>query len=206
MRYVYFVLFFLSNHLSAQNSWPNRFTASLGAGDPLAFTSTSTYANSIQATNLTNVTKTFPVSFTLKAEYFLIPYLSVGVSFNHLKYRMAFDADLLNWDTDSTYTHHVVYGDGRTNATLRLNVLFANKEKFAVYAGFGAGLMLATYYTSYVEPNMTVWGRDSDEIPFNLELTAGFRAYPFKKNRHIGFYTELGLAQSWLQAGITYRG
>ena len=199
------ILCFLPFCLLGQAVKSPRFSVSVGGGLPLAYVTLNKYVERSGANNVSNIKDAgFPLSYTLKAEYSVLRNLSVGFAVNRFKYLREFDADIFNWDADSTFTHHFVNGNGRTNVTLRANVLLI-RETFAVYAGLGAGWMLADYYVDYTIPNMSSWGRDSDTIPFNIEWTVGYRMFPFKQSRSIGFFAEAGLAQSWLQLGLTWR-
>lgn len=206
MKQILSLLTLLSTIATMQAQY-SRVNLSFGTGLPLGYgtnVTDITDANG-QVHPVTNLVKTgYPLSLTAKAEVILTPYLAVAATINRFRYRMEYDAEYPNWDLDSTFVHHFVQENGRLNANLRLNFLL-DRDVYVLYGGIGAGVLLKEYYADYTVPNMTSWGRDSDPFPLNFELTAGARVFPILKLPYVGFFMEVGLAQSWLQGGLVVR-
>ncbi len=151
--------------------------------------------------HITNSERAKPV--TMKLEKFVFKFMSIGLNLNYSKYKLEYDADLTS--SSQTKRYHFVQQDGRLALNGRLNVGRA-KENYSWYFGLGLGLRLKDYYNFITTPNPPYdSGRDSDGIPVGAELSGGFRLFPFKKARGLGFYADAGLTQSLLQLGITFR-
>lgn len=89
------------------------------------------------------------------------------------------------------------------NIMLRANLHFYTNSYIDLYGGLGAGLRY-TFRKYYYTPHNTTQKPKTDIsspsfFPFTGELTFGFR---FKPIKYICLYSELGLTQSIVQAGI----
>lgn len=85
--------------------------------------------------------------------------------------------------------------------SLRYNVHFATGKKIDPYYGVGVGYKFNTYkyfsaYPDYVKPSTGAY------FPVSFETTIGLR-YLFSPD--LGFYTEVGLSKSLIQAGLVGR-
>jgi opacity protein-like surface antigen len=78
---------------------------------------------------------------------------------------------------------------------VRANYHFDSASKFDPYIGFGLGYRTRTYEEN--DPGLTI---GDSEFPLGLNLTLGTRYY-FTPN--FGVYTEIGLAKSLLQGGLS---
>ena len=100
------------------------------------------------------------------------------------------------------------------SSTLRLNFYFYNKPYFQFYMGIGI-----SYRMNIAESNSNMHAQYPETIkysrrlmggyinhaylfPIGGEVTFGFRGYFYK---NLGFYTELGLAKSFIQMGLCYK-
>lgn len=102
----------------------------------------------------------------------------------------------MNYTTYDEYTKEYQDDYYTTSSFLfRINYHPVVNEKTDFYFGAGIGYRYAQY-NEY---------RNNDVgaiFPIGFELTAGFRYYPIK---HIGLFTEVGLAKSLIQAGVVVK-
>jgi opacity protein-like surface antigen len=138
-----------------------------------------------------------PVYF--KYEHMISNKFGLGLNFayatNKIEYTNGFD--YYN-STAYIYTHKI---ERVTYSVLgHVNYHFTKSEKFDAYAGSGIGYRYAKWTYTSNDPYNT----DGDDIPnffpFGFEITIGGR-YLF--NKHFGAYTELGMAKSPFQIGLT---
>ena len=159
-------------------------------------------ASSDGQTTITSFSRPHPI--TIKFEHFISKHISMGINLNHYKYRIAWSANYENWDSKKVLPHQFVHQDGRTALIGRINV-GSTKPFHSWYFGLGFGFRLLDHYKETVSPTMSSWGRDSEGIPLGAELSGGYRFFPFKQSRELGFYADLGLTQALLQLGIVWR-
>jgi opacity protein-like surface antigen len=89
--------------------------------------------------------------------------------------------------------------------SLRTNFHYYTDDKWDAYVGAGIGYKKIKYSRTENPNNNTFLVDDktiTNRYPYSLEGTAGVRFFPIKM---VGFYAELGLAQSILQAGISVK-
>jgi hypothetical protein len=159
-------------------------------------------ASSDGQSSVTSFSRPHPV--TIKFEHFISKHFSIGINLNHYKYRIAWSANYENWDSRKVLPHQFVHQNGRTALIGRFNV-GSTKSFHSWYIGLGLGIRLQDHYKETVSPTISSWGRDSDGVPLGAELSGGYRFFPFKKSRELGFYVDLGITQALLQLGIVWR-
>lgn len=109
-----------------------------------------------------------------------VNYVSAGVSYTELPYEYKFTRSSLS-------------------ILARLNFHFGTSENLDPYFGIGAGYKQATFKFSSNDPNYT--GESFPGFsPFGFETTIGVRYY-FTPG--FGIYTELGIAKSVIQGGLS---
>jgi len=115
-------------------------------------------------------------------------------------------------DATYNYTDLYYFDDGQDNnnkwsvyrygakvkefsANLRLNYHFYNKKKWDLYAGAGMGYGAINVETYSTAPRPSFYLNYNFPKPLSFESTAGARYF---LNKHIGFYSEIGLGRSWV--------
>ena len=86
----------------------------------------------------------------------------------------------------------------KVSTIVRLNHHFYNTSKLDLYYGFGFGYRFKA--SSKTNTNILIFG--FDDFPYGFELTFGIRYY-FTKS--FGLFTEMGVAKSIVQTGITFK-
>jgi hypothetical protein len=136
----------------------------------------------------------------IKAEYALSDKIGLGLSVNYVSYKVEFNGTYID-NNFNTVTYKEGFKGSSLSALLRMNIHFATTEKLDPYWGFGAGYRSNSYtfYSDYAGAgSLTLSGG----IPFGFETTIGMR-YFFTPN--IGIYTEMGIAKSLVQLGLTIK-
>ena len=144
-----------------------------------------------------------PLPISIKLEHFINEFMSIGLNLNHYKYRIEWTANY-KYGGGALSKYNFVHQDGRTALVGRINIGKA-KPVYSWYVGLGLGWRLIDYHEEYVSPGITFWGRDGVGILWGAELSGGYRFFPFKKMPALGFYTDFGLTQSFLQLGVVLK-
>lgn len=101
--------------------------------------------------------------------------------------------------TTNTYKDEITY---KVNAvSVRFNRHWEVTDDFDVYFGFGGGPKWGKFESKSTNPDY-ISTEFNAPIPFAMELTMGARYY-FTQN--IGLYTEIGMARSFMQAGLSIK-
>lgn len=178
-----------------------RHTVSLGAGVPnmtvSLFNIFNNYNNNFSAKG------TGP--FHIKYENRFHPHMSVGLNINTASYDIRYVDDVLDTNKGKIVPNNVRIKGRNTAFNVRYNIHFLNPKNFSnfdCYFGIGMGIRVGKpvlsseyqYYTPSIKlPNFSVIG---------FETTIGMR-YFFTD--HIGLYTEIGVAKSIAQLGLSVR-
>lgn len=170
----------------------NYITAGYGFGS---------FIQSIQ-TEVEDVTSTYSTSATgpiyLKYERGLTGKFGIGIAVAFATF--GFDYTEKDASGTTTYSHETDYTTFSVLA--RMNWHFAEKEGFDPYIGIGLGYRDGNWTYKTNDPN------GSDEIgtnisfPFGFETTIGAR---IRLSGGLAAYTEIGLAKSVVQLGLTQR-
>lgn len=139
-----------------------------------------------------------------KFEYMVGKKVGLGINGAVLFSTHTFD---FNYSIDTMqYSTNVKYSRRAMSALIRVNYHFLNSERSDLYAGIGFGMR--QNFTKF-----TVNNNDDNAIaklasrvpttilPVGMDLTLGYRFYATPQ---LGFFTEIGLAKSIGQIGITY--
>ena len=189
-------------HGMAQGKLPAKHYVSAGAGFPNL---PRLYFNSV-SNSLENFEASGSGPFHLKYENRVSRWFGVGASVNYMSYKVTYISERA-FDTAAgrIVPNHVNISSSNTAINLRGNVHFINPEKHGkvdVYFGMGLGYKFGKPKLTATVPEST----PSIELPaytnIGFETTFGFRYYI---QDHVGFYTELGVAKSVIQAGATVR-
>ncbi|HEY1047388.1 MAG TPA: hypothetical protein VGF79_13160 [Bacteroidia bacterium] len=188
-------------HFLIANEIEQKHTISLGIGAPnmtvSLFNIFNNYNNNFSAKG------TGP--FHLKYENRIHPHMSIGLNINSASYDIRYVDNVLDTNKGTIVPNNVRIKGRNTAFNIRYNVHFLKPEnfpKFDCYFGLGLGMRFGkpvlsseySYYTPSLKlPNFSVIG---------LESTLGMR-YFFTD--HIGVYTEIGLAKSIVQLGLSGR-
>jgi len=136
----------------------------------------------------------------LKGEYMIEEKIGIGgvaayagnsISYNYL--------GILDSGATTTYEDKI----SRTTLSIlaRFNYYFVNSEKANIYAGVGTGYRIANWKYTFGDPDIDDSNNEIPNlVPLGFEFTFGAR-YFFTEN--IGIYTELGLAKSLFQVGLS---
>jgi hypothetical protein len=143
--------------------------------------------------------------YHLKYENRIYRWLGVGASINHMTYTVKYTENVLDTVNGNIVPSNITISSNNTALNLRANLHLMNPEKYDkvdIYFGIGIGykfgkLKIESSYQDY---------KPSIKLPslskLGLETTFGFRYFI---DKHIGFYTEIGLAKSVIQAGLCMR-
>jgi opacity protein-like surface antigen len=138
----------------------------------------------------------------VKGEYAMSDKVGLGANFAFIKNHAEYNFN--NPTTGNPYKATLDRTAFSVNG--RVNFHFANGDQIDPYFGVGAGFRSANWAIGDTDPDYT----PSDLADFNLgsntgigfETTFGIRYYPMPM---LGIYTEIGMAKSFLQLGLTYR-
>jgi opacity protein-like surface antigen len=141
----------------------------------------------------------------IKGEYAINKLIGVGLSINYSSVGASWNDTVTVQNGSSgnyytaTYDYKLTYSS--TSFNPRLNLHFANSEKFDAYWGIGLGFRTGKFK---ITSNNPVWegGKLNLSIPFGLESTLGMR-YFF--TNYLGLYSEFGLSRSLIQLGLVGR-
>jgi opacity protein-like surface antigen len=103
-----------------------------------------------------------------------------------------------NYKIDDNYQGNINFKN--TSVLGRINLHFANSEKFDAYWGAGLGYKFGRWKHTDNDPDTEVDGEIPSIIPFGFETTVGVR-YFFIPN--VGVYAELDIAKAPIQFGLT---
>ena len=178
------------------------FKVSLGIGSP----------NLVRYTTFFNVYKGQPGyetkslgPFHLKLEYRLKWWLGLGINVNYMSYGLsyidrAFDPNV------GAVDNKVRIRNTNTAVNLRSNFYFFNPEKRTtkseLYLGAGLGYKFGKFKVTSEYEEYTPKVTFNDLYKFGFEATCGYR-YNFSK--HLAVYSEIGVAKSIFQLGLTGR-
>ncbi|QHT66142.1 outer membrane beta-barrel protein [Rhodocytophaga rosea] len=126
-----------------------------------------------------------------KVEFAVSDKVGIGLNFAHI----GVDA---NYKMDDNYEGNINFKN--TSVLGRINLHFANSEKFDAYWGAGLGYRFGGWKHTDNDPNTVSDGEIPTMIPFGFETTVGVR-YFFIKN--LGVYAELGIAKAPIQFGLS---
>lgn len=141
----------------------------------------------------------------LKYEYNLNKHVLVGANFALAQGSM--DNYLYEWvqlnDSIGTYVSTKQYEFRFTNVSLNGRINFSTGgEKFAGYAGLGAGIRRSFHTYDYPGISRYDYRTDKDGFPVGFEITMGIQAALVE---NLGLYSEIGLAKSYFQFGVYYK-
>jgi len=187
-------------HTKVQGQVPGKNYVSIGAGFPNL---PRFFFNTLSSKDKFTSSGTGP--YHLKYENRVYSWLGLGVSINHMTYKVSYKENVLDTANGIIVPNQVEISNNNTAVNLRSNFHFINPEKYEhldVYMGLGFGyrfgkLRISSEYQGYT-PSIKLPGLSK----LGAEVTFGMR-YFIDKN--IGFYTELGIAKSIVQAGLTAR-
>jgi hypothetical protein len=136
----------------------------------------------------------------LKGEYAVSDGVGLGLNIAYITNKASYSFN--DPTTGDPYTASI----GRTAYSVlgRVNFHFANGDQIDPYFGLGAGYHSAQWKFEDNDPN---YDNDFSQvktslIPIGFETTFGIRYYPMPM---LGIYSEIGMAKSFLQLGVTYR-
>ena len=119
--------------------------------------------------NVTLLKKPYPIS--LKLEYFISEYVSLGLNLNHYRYRVEWTANYA-YGGSPVAKYNFIHQNGRTALIGRINI-GRTKLNYSWYIGLGGGWRLIDHYDEKVSPYLISWGRDSNGFPIGVELSGG---------------------------------
>ena len=204
-------LLLLSMTSFSQNSEPNsfcsgKFVFSVGYGFP-SLEESILGRNFHGGLNMTfDKTGYGPIHF--RGEYGLSDKIGIGVSINYDHFSGTLKGITQQIFPDGTIIRDT-YQKTITSLTglLRFNYHFATNQKLDPYFSIGAGFRLTKTDFTTDNPRGTsrdydIWVGNSELSPFPIgfEAVAGLRYYCTK---HIGIYSEMGIAKSIIQIGLT---
>jgi hypothetical protein len=144
-----------------------------------------------------------PVTFKIEAP--LADFYSIGLTINQINYQKIYDAMWKNYSSGKTEIHRFTHIQKRLSFILRNNFYLVKQDGFQFFMGLGVG---GAFYNQQHTVSPYAYEYDgSGETDFlrivALEASIGFRVYP--TNKSLGVMVELGLMQSALQVGLSYR-
>jgi hypothetical protein len=126
-----------------------------------------------------------------KVEFAVSDKIGIGLNVAHIGINA-------QYDIDNEYQGQIDWKN--TSVLGRINIHFANSEKFDAYWGAGLGYKFGSWKFSDNDPDSNIDGSIPTIIPFGFETTVGVR-YMFIKN--LGAYAELGIAKAPVQFGLS---
>lgn len=149
-----------------------------------------------------DVTSTYSTSATgpvyLKYEHALTGKFGIGVAVAYANF--GFDYTEKDASGTTTYSHETDYTTFSILA--RMNWHFAEKEGFDPYIGVGLGYRDGNWTYKTNDPDGSDEINYSVSFPFGFETTIGAR---IRLSGGLSAYTEIGLAKSVVQLGLTQR-
>lgn len=122
-----------------------------------------------------------------KFEYLILEKLGIGFNLNYLRIQR--------------YHNNILHENiVKVSTIVRLNYHYYNTSKLDLYNGIGFGYRFMASSNTNTNRNNLIFGYD--DFPYGFELTLGTRYY-FTKS--FGFFIELGIAKSIVQAGFTFK-
>ncbi len=200
MKCILWLFFFLGiSNIRAENDEPLKWNVSIGIGAPnpvryISFIGIDKVANNYKAVG--------SVPFHLKGEYKVKWWMGLGLNINHISYKSTFTHKFINTNGDKV-DNQITVTNNSTAFNLHANFHFLNPKNYTksdFYWGLGMGYKAGKFKvsTQYEEDRYSV--TLPSIIKFGFETTFGYR-YFFTEN--LAAYTELGLAKSFVQIGIT---
>jgi len=133
--------------------------------------------------------------FHFRGEYGLTNKIGIGISINYDTYSGMLKESGFNTNTITSLT-----------GLMRFNYHFATTKKLDPYFAVGAGFRSTTNTFTSTNPQNSFaddynnWVGDYTPYPFAFEAVAGMRYY---FTPHIGIYSEIGIAKSIIQFGVS---
>ncbi len=194
------ILSFCFANSQAQSTVENPHYISIGVGAPNM---------AVSFFNIYDTKMNFKVEgkgpYHFKYEYRLNNFLGFGMNVNNASYKVTYTEDFFDTSLGKFMPNNITISNNNTAFNLRGNLHFINPEKnefIDVYWGFGLGLKFGglKVSSSYQGANPSIKLPNISKI--GLESTLGIRYSPIK---NISIYSEIGLAKSIFQGGITFR-
>ena len=132
-----------------------------------------------------------------KGEYGLSDKIGFGVSVNYI----SFGAKWTSYDATGAIPFSNSFNRTSLSVLARLNIHFATSGKLDPYWGIGAGYRSATYTFTTNDPNNASHSAPALS-PVGFETTIGLRYYITPL---LGLYTEIGIAKSVIQVGLSLK-
>lgn len=201
LKRITLLLFLAIVHLSKAQDMQH--IISVGAGGPSLPRLTFSRINVFDSKP--NYSNTGKGPFHLKYEFRPVWYLGIGLNLNYMDYKVSYSEDAIDTIQGKLVTNNIKISSWNLATNVRANIYFTNPENHEntdVYFGIGMGYRFGEFK---VESELNQY-KPKVELPsllkLGLEATFGFRYY---FNEHLGVYSELGLAKSVIQIGLTGR-
>jgi opacity protein-like surface antigen len=179
---------------------PLKHYVSIGIGAPNL---PKFYFNKFDYQNKFKASGTGP--FHLKYENRVKTWLGIGLSINHMTYKISYTDNATDTVRGVIVPNNVEISSNNTAFNFRTNLHFINPEKYDkldVYFGIGLGFKVGKLRVSSDYEGYTPSFKLPSINKFGFETTLGMR-YFFDKN--LGLYSEIGIAKSIVQIGLTAR-
>jgi hypothetical protein len=133
-----------------------------------------------------------------RGEYGLSDKIGFGLSVNYVSFAASWVDDINSNGNNIPYYYKV--SSTSISFLARMNIHFATSEKLDPFWGLGVGYRSGSYKITSDDPNANNTVNLKNIVPVGFETTIGLRYYFIPG---FGLYTEMGIAKSLIQAGLT---
>lgn len=195
------VLMVGTKEIIAQSRLDNKHTFSLGAG--LLSTAGMNYYSNFSQNEDFEAEISGGVHF--KYEHHLSENFSLGLSFGYVEAKGSWEGDELvyiyQWGPDVPDPNPGSFSLNSTSIVGRFNWSMVKTERVEVHLGAGAGYRIDNYSENVI--NSEEFGVNENEVGPPISVEAGF-GMRFYFTPSFGMYSEIGIAKSFLQAGLVF--